>query len=212
MPRLLDALVPVPAKAPQHHQTAPPNDEEAIWHDSPNASSHRTPQGPIADIGANSQRWATHVPTVDPCPVRALPARPPPVPLTDSSRTSGLGGGPVDVVPRQYAHSMRRGEPTQLEALARAAGLLSLHDAERDLLRLDDERSIDALMTAASAAHVRIVAIEGFELQAGQRRPDIGAIVDLSGCADAAESLVEARAALAELRERGLWFEFDLVA
>lgn len=107
---------------------------------------------------------------------------------------------------------MRHREPTPIEKLASDAGLLAHHDTERDLLRVPDEASIDALIAAADAAEVWILGLEGFEVLSDGIRPDTDAVADFSACSDAADSRREAKAVLREMLGRHLGFEVELRA
>ncbi len=69
-----------------------------------------------------------------------------------------------------------------------------------------------AFLECCRAARVQVVGVEGFDLINGGYRPDMGAILDLSGIDDPSDSVDEAPSFVAEVCRESLMFEFQLIS
>jgi hypothetical protein len=67
-------------------------------------------------------------------------------------------------------------------------------------------------LEACRTEGVKILGAEGFDLVDDGRRPDMGAILDLSSVDDASGSVDEAQSFVAEVCRDGLMFEFQLAS
>jgi hypothetical protein len=93
--------------------------------------------------------------------------------------------------------------------IAKAAGVPYLLTETATLISCDDAR---AFLEACRAARMQVLGVEGFDLAHGARRPDMGAILDLSEVDDANSTVDEALTFAAQVCREGLMFEFQLVS
>ena len=92
--------------------------------------------------------------------------------------------------------------------LATSAGISFRRSGGLELIGSADA---DAFLDECAKAGARVLGIEGFRLGGGKTRPDMSAIADLSGIEDPGASVDEARAAVAEIGQPGLLFEFTML-
>lgn len=67
-------------------------------------------------------------------------------------------------------------------------------------------------LDACAGAEVVVLGAEGFDVQGATVRPDMGAILDLSGIEDPQRSILEAKRFVEEVDRPGLMLEFVLEA
>lgn len=94
-----------------------------------------------------------------------------------------------------------------LDALADEAGVPIRHVGGLTLVRGADAPS---LIAALASAGVRILGIEGFDIEGSEVRPDMGLIADFSKVSDAAQSASEALRFIAAAARPDVYFEFAL--
>jgi len=73
-------------------------------------------------------------------------------------------------------------------------------------------RDAEPFLAACLDSGVGIAGVEGFDLVNESRRPDMGAILDLSTVTDPAGAVEEARRFVGSVCRPGLFLEFDLLA
>ena len=92
-------------------------------------------------------------------------------------------------------------------ALGRQAGIDVREVGGLQLVALADVRTF---LDTCVAAGVLVIGIEGFRLESGQVRPDMGAIADFSQVTDSEESVLEARSFIETVGQPGMLFDFAL--
>ena len=80
----------------------------------------------------------------------------------------------------------------------------------RGALELISSKDAALFLDACSSAQVRVLGIEGFELEAIEIRPDMSAIADFSAIEDPLASVEEARRFVEELPSTDLFLDFTL--
>jgi len=93
--------------------------------------------------------------------------------------------------------------------IAKVAGVPYLLTETATLISCDDSR---AFLEACRAARVQVVGAEGFDLADGARRPNPGAILDLSEMDDVDSSVDEALTFASQVCREGLMLEFQLIS
>lgn len=95
-----------------------------------------------------------------------------------------------------------------LDEFARSAGIPVRRVGGLTLVQGTDAPSlIDALATAS----VRILGVEGFEVEGSEVRPDMGLIADFSSLTDPARTASEARQFIQTAARPDAFFEFSIV-
>jgi hypothetical protein len=93
------------------------------------------------------------------------------------------------------------------QEVAEAAGVRCHVVAGATLIACDEA---EAFLASCRAAKVHVIGVEGFDLIDGNRRPDMGAILDLGDLADPVRSAAEARQFVASVCRDGLLLQFRL--